>query len=88
MAAVDDFGGRRDLNGPAIRAELVTPNETTDLAYVTLFIRVTGAGNINAILAGATAPVVLPFLAGETQRIRVRRILVTNTTATGIIGYS
>lgn len=92
MPAIDDFGGRREAGvGSAIRAHLVTPSDGVDLPYVSLWIRATSAGNIQVTMKGAAAAnevVVLPFLAGETQRIRVSRVWLANTTAAGIVAYS
>ena len=73
--------------GPARNAFAITPDDGTDLAFVTRALYVGAAGNVSVILiddtdavlfVGATAGLVLP--------IRVKRVQATGTTATSIVG--
>jgi hypothetical protein len=73
------------LSDPASGVFLITPNDTVDLLEYTRAIRANTAGTI-AILGVDGNTVTCNFLAGETRPLRARRIMSTNTTATGIEG--
>jgi hypothetical protein len=46
-----------------------------------------GAGNLNLLLAGDTAPVVfVGVAAGTVLPVRVAKVMATNTTATNLVG--
>lgn len=45
------------------------------------------AGNVAAIMSGDTAAVTLPVLAGVQYSGSFSKIMSTNTTATGIVGF-
>ena len=92
MAAIDNFVSGR-ANNPlrsAGRVILVTPNDSTDLAYVTRGVSFAVAGALEVIdLANQT--VVIPsgaLAAGIIHPIEVTRIKAANTTATGIVAYA
>jgi hypothetical protein len=73
------------LSDPANGVFLITPSDTVDLLEYTRAIRANAAGTI-AILGVDGVTTTCNFLAGETRPIRARRIMATNTTATGIEG--
>lgn len=87
--AKDPYKGQfAKLNTPAGRAIAITP-ANSDLPEYVKAIRCNGAGNIVILPAknedGQT--VTLAVLAGETIPVLTRRVLVTGTTATGIVGF-
>lgn len=84
MSAVDTFKAIGDLASPANDVAVVTPNDSTDLAFVTRFIRSQGAGAIK-VTTKLGSQVVLQFAAGETRALRVSRIWATGTTVSGQI---
>lgn len=69
----------------------VTPSDSADLPVAARKLRAAGAGTIavytRASAAGPTART-LTFTAGETQEVRVIRVLSTGTTATTIDAYT
>ena len=84
IVAVDKFGTYGVApSGPYRRAAAIVPSDTDELVEVTNAIDVTVAGNINVQLVDDAAPAVLPISVGE-HRWRVRKVMSTNTTATGI----
>jgi hypothetical protein len=87
MPAADQFSSFSEgLMSPADNAVAVTPNDSTDLTYVTRCVYVGGAGNVTVTMAGGgsnVAYVAVP--AGTFMPIRVSRILSTGTTATSIL---
>ncbi len=87
----DRFNQFRDAyDGSAVRVRAITPNDGTDLPADewTRGLYVGVAGDVAVIMVGDTASVVIPALAaGVLHPIRVRRVLATGTTATGIRGF-
>lgn len=69
----------------ATKAVDITPNDTTDLDVIPRAIYATESGNIAVILMGDTESVTLPIVAGMPLAIRPKRILLTGTTASGIV---
>ena len=69
----------------------VSPNDSTDLPTAARALRVVTAGTVavytRASAAGATVRT-LTFAAGETQHVRVIRVLSTGTTAGTIDAYT
>ncbi|MFA6064060.1 MAG: hypothetical protein WC736_15835 [Gallionella sp.] len=60
-------------------------SDTTNLAQMVRWIRVSGAGNVKITGYDGVAAT-LAFLAGETRFVAATRIWTTGTTATGIEG--
>lgn len=87
MPATDQFSSTSEtLTAPADNLAAVTPNDSTDLAYVTRAVYVGGAGNMVVTPAGGGSNVTLVGIpAGSILPIRVSRILSTSTTATSIV---
>jgi len=72
---------------PIVSAAAVTPNDSTDLSYVTRAFMVNAGGDIKvAMLTGGEgdSSVIVTCLAGIVYPFRVTRIYATGTTATGI----
>lgn len=68
----------------------VTPSDTVDLAFKAKALRASGGGNIAFIPAGnppgTDTPITVTVAANETfDMFQVRRVMATNTTATGIV---
>ncbi|NBU34624.1 hypothetical protein EBZ38_12480 [bacterium] len=71
--------------GPSANAAAVTPSDTVDLGFITTQIIASGAGVISCNMQGTGTAVLIPVAAGVPLPIRVRRVLATGTTATGIV---
>jgi hypothetical protein len=70
------------LQTPVRNSFVISPNDTTELPFVTRAIYVGSAGNITARLADDTASVTFNGLApGSMLPIRARQIYGTGTTA-------
>lgn len=86
MPAVDLFDRPGDLASPAYHAAAVTPNDNTDLTFVTRAVYVGGAGNITVNMADGTAGIVFSAVpVGTVLPIAVSRIKATGTTATLLV---
>lgn len=81
-----------DLNSPAVHPEPVTPSDDTDLNYVSRAIYIATTGNLNVIMTGYDGNDITVLIsnlaAGVVHPLRVKRVLATNTTATGIISFT
>lgn len=64
----------------------ITPHNDNDLANVPKALFIGVGGTIAIIAVDDTASVSLTVAAGTLLPIRVKRVLVTGTTATGIVG--
>jgi hypothetical protein len=75
------------LESPASRAALITPSDSTDLAFATRAIMVGGSGTLRVRTVGGD-DVVLPagaINAGTIIPLRVVRVFSTSTTATNLV---
>lgn len=75
------------LSSPLIGGFSITPNDLVDLPAVTRQLRVTGSGGQLAISWAGGDQTVEPVVSGDVLDWRVRRVLATGTTATGLRGY-
>ena len=75
------------LESPATRLLEVTPDDSNDLAFIARAISVEAAGYLEVITAGGDTGRVF-IAAGIPFPIRVRRILATGTTASGIVALA
>lgn len=80
-------GHASGLSGPLVTAFPIVPNDAVDLPNVTRQLRITGQGGMLAVLWLDGAQTLEPVAAGETLDWRIRRVLATGTTATGVRGY-
>lgn len=89
MAVADEFRGREvHLTNPLTKLLAIAPaNDVTDLPWVSRAIIVGVAGNVALIPMDGTVAVTVPLPAGINP-IRASRILLTGTTATGIVAGS
>ncbi len=84
----DSFVGHASgLSSPLIGAFTITPSDTQDLTRDTRQLRVTGQGGALAVVWISGAQTIEPVSAGDTLDWRIRRVLATGTTATGLRGY-
>jgi hypothetical protein len=77
-----------DIDSPARNAEAVTPSDSADLPTVARGLYTGAGGNIAVYMEGDDSNTSVAFAsaaAGITLPIRVRRVLSTGTTATGIV---
>lgn len=77
---------RAGLESPAEDAFEITPDDDTDLDYVTRGIYVGGSGDLEVITKDGTTIVFTDIAAGIIHPLRVSRVKASNTSATGIIG--
>jgi len=69
------------------QAFTVTPNNSADLASVTSALYVGFTGSVSLICSGDTSAVVFSNVAGGSiLPLRVKRVLATDTTASGLVG--
>lgn len=85
MAAADAFAKDISQIGPARNAVAVTPSDSTDLPNVSRAIIVGGSGNVSVNMSGSGSAVVIAMNAGSIYPIAASRVLLTGTTATGIV---
>lgn len=74
------------LTAPAEAAEVITPNNTEDLDFVTRALYLGQSGDVNVTLKSGDTVVLRNMQAGVFYPLRVSRVLVTGTTATDIVG--
>ncbi len=85
--AKDACSGDNTLESPATKAFTITPDNNNDLAFVTRGFYVGSGGNITVIMMDDDVPILFPYLpAGVTKPWRVKRVMSTGTTATGMVG--
>lgn len=87
MTIIDHYKGwRPGLTGPIRGGFDITPDNGNDLSIVTRAIMVTAAGDVAVVFRDGTS-ITLPALQpGVQYAVRLSRVLVTGTTATGIKG--
>ena len=68
------------------RAAAITPSNTVDETEVFDAFLVGGAGNVAIVTEDRVATTLTGLLAGTVYRIRGRRVNVTGTTATSLVG--
>jgi len=73
------------LESSARDAFAITPHDDNDLEVYPRALLIGVAGDLEVIMLDGSTPVVLPVPAGYNP-LRVKRVLDTNTTATGIVG--
>jgi len=70
---------------PANGMFAITPNDDADLAQITRAVIATGSGVVAVVMRdGSTGT--LPLPAEQIMPYRIRRVLESGTTATGIVG--
>lgn len=85
MAALD-MAGDSQMDHPAFNAEVVTPDNSTELSRVTRGLYVGVGGNVSVQMAGVgTAIVFTGVPAGTILPIRIKRVNATATTATNMV---
>ena len=84
----DQFSSHQaGLNSPATSAFAITPNDSADLAETTRAVYVGTGGNVTCILADDSSSVLFTTISSGTMLpIRVKKVLATGTTASGIVG--
>lgn len=76
------------MTEPANTAFAITPSDATNLTTRTRGIYVGVSGNVSALMEDGTTVTFTGMAAGIIHPIRVRRINLTATTATSIIGLA
>jgi hypothetical protein len=72
-------------DGPLVGGFAVTPS-VADLPFVTRAIMVGGAGDVAVVLRNGDQITLPGLLPGAVYPLRVTRVLIAGTTATGIVG--
>jgi hypothetical protein len=86
MPATDNFSRQQTLTSdPATNAVLVSPNDSTDLTYVSRAVYVGTGGNMKVTMQDSGTVLFTGVPSGTTLPIRVSRIWSTTTTASTII---
>ena len=86
MPATDNFSRfQTQASDPATNAVLVSPNDSTDLTYVSRAVYVGTGGNMKVTMADSGTVLFTGVPSGTTLPIRVSRIWSTTTTASTII---
>lgn len=81
------FGPGSAFSSPARKAFAITPSDTQDLAFLPRGVYVGGDGSLAVILADDTESVTFTGVpAASLLPIRVKRVLATGTTASGLVG--
>jgi hypothetical protein len=74
------------LTSPGTRAFAITPSNSEDLPHLTRAIYVGGTGDIAVVMQGGDEVTFSSVFAGSLLPVRVKRVKVTGTTATLLIG--
>jgi len=87
-AITDRFSGNAgSIMSSAIHAEVLTPNDSADLDYVTRALYVGGTGNIKVTMQGGETLIITAVQVGTMLPVRVTRVWATDTTATNIVAF-
>ena len=87
MPITDHFSGfGSGLESPATGMLVITPNDGADLTVVPRAPMVKQAGDVTVVMKDGTAGTLPALQAGVPYPVRVRRVLASGTTATGIVG--
>ena len=73
------------LDSPADHAAAVTPHDTNELATVSRYLWVGGAGNVKLTTVGGDTVTFTSVAAGTLLRVRAKVVFATLTTATLIV---
>lgn len=85
----DDFGDHAPgLTSPPARAFSITPDDGTDLALATRGLMVGGTGSVALVTTAGDTATLTGLQPGQQYAIRIRRVLATGTTATGLVGLA
>lgn len=84
----DTFANRtRTPSDPVVSIFDITPDDDTDLPRVTLAVNVATPGSLRVTMADGSAGTI-SVAPGQAIPLRLRRVWLTGTTATGIVGLS
>ncbi len=87
MSILDRFKGMTEqLNSPAPRAFVITPDDGAELARATRGLQVAADGLLTADFLEEGENIPVYCLAGLVYPYRVKKVYATGTDATGIVG--
>ena len=78
--------GTGDPTSPPVDADVIVPSNTVNLDQVTRAIYVGVVGDVRVLMLGGTDVTFTNMAAGIMHPMRVVRVYVTGTTATGLVG--
>lgn len=73
---------------PYWRARALTPSDTANLDSPTRALYVGGAGNASVVLQDGATVTLTGLLVGTIYPVRVKRVNLTGTTATNLVGLN
>jgi len=83
----EDFSSyQSSLNSPARDGAAITPSDANDLADPTRGIYVGGAGSLRARMVSGAVVDFTGLLGGVVYPLRLRQVMASGTTATGLVG--
>ncbi len=85
---MNQFSGGKDLSSPAFVLEAITASNTVDLTNGTRGIYVGGSGDIAVVSMDDTVTTFVGVVVGTVLPIVCKRVNLTNTTATNLVGMS
>lgn len=76
------------LTAPAVRADVVTPDDITDLSVASRAVYVGDTGDLTVETVNGDVVTFVNIQGGGIYPLRVRRILATGTTASNLLALS
>lgn len=87
MPIVDHFSGfGSGLDSPATGILPIAPSDGADLAVMPRVLMVATVGNVAVVMKDGSTGTLPALQPGVPYPVRVKRVLATGTTATGIVG--
>lgn len=75
-----------NIDSVSDKADKIEPSDNTDLATVSRGIYIGGSGNLTCILANMETPITFANVAaGSVLPLRIKRVMATDNTATGLV---
>lgn len=88
MPATDIFSSTREgTQGPATAAAAITPSDTGEMAYVSRAVYVGATGNVRLVMKNGATVTLQNVPAGALLPVRVRKVMATGTTASGLVAF-
>lgn len=73
------------LDSPSTDGFAVTPDDNTDVEFITRYLYIGGAGDVSLVTKGGSTLTFSGLTAGTLLPVRVSRVMATGTTATNIL---
>lgn len=76
------------LDSPAAHAFAIVPSDSAELSEATRALYIGGAGSLNVMLLSGATVSLSGVAGGSLLPLRLRQVLASGTTATGLVGLS